>query len=69
MNSDHVNAIVVQCLEYAAESNLAPASAAADFLRLLTTSSAFSLDEVDEATFKISRVIRGIGSRDPHEAR
>lgn len=67
MSGDKINAVVVQCLEYAAGSELPPASAAADFLRLLLADGAFSHEEVNEATLKVSRIVRGIGGRQPHE--
>ena len=67
MDADKVNAAVVQCLEYAAESTLPPASAAADFMRMLLADGAFTPDEVNEATLKVSRIVRGIAGRQPHE--
>ena len=67
MDIDKINAAVVQCLEHAAESQLPPASAAADFLRLLLADGSFTSDEVNAATLKVSRIIRGIGGRQPNE--
>jgi hypothetical protein len=67
MDLDKINAAVVQCLEYAAESPLPPASAASDFLRLLLADGSFTSDEVNAATLKVSRIIRGIGGRQAHE--
>jgi hypothetical protein len=67
MDADKVNAAVVQCLEHAAESKLPPASAAADFLRMLLADGSFTHEEVNEATLKVSRIVRGIGGRQPNE--
>jgi hypothetical protein len=67
MNADKVNAMVVQCLEHAATSHLPPASAAADFLRLLLADGAFSAEEVDAATLTVSRILKGIAGRQAHE--
>lgn len=67
MNADRINAVVVQCLEHAAQSELPPAAAAADFLRLLLSDGVFTPEEVNEATLKISRIVRGIGGRQTHE--
>jgi hypothetical protein len=67
MDIDKINAAVVQCLEHAAESSLPPASAASDFLRLLLADGSFTSDEVNAATLKVSRIIRGIGGRQPNE--
>jgi hypothetical protein len=67
MNVDRINDIVVQCLEHAATSHLPPASAAADFMRLLLADGAFSASEVDAATLTVSRILKGIAGRQEHE--
>lgn len=67
MNSDKINAAVVQCLEHAATSLLPPAAASADFLRLLLADPAFTAEEVDAVTLIVSRIMKGIAGRQPHE--
>jgi hypothetical protein len=68
MDADKINAVVVQCLEHAAASPLPPAAASSDFLRLLLKDGAFTPDEVNEATLKVSRILRGIAGRQQHES-
>jgi hypothetical protein len=67
VNSDKVRAAAVACLEFGAGSQPPRAAACADYMRRLLSDSAFTVEEVEQATLLAMRIIKGIAGRQEHD--
>jgi hypothetical protein len=58
-----IDAAIVACLDYAAESTMPPNKSTAMFLRQLLHDPAWTPDEVEAVTLYVAKIVRGLAAR------